>query len=121
MVLVVAVALERWWYYRRVSVSGLSFKTMELALTLRLHILASVGSTAPYLGLLGTVFGIMLTFWRMGQDANIDAGHIMTGLALALKATAAGLLVALVAVTLYNVLLRRVKELMLAWEIDHGR
>ena len=120
-VLVVAVALERWWYYRRVSVSGLSFKTMELALTRRLHILASVGSTAPYLGLLGTVFGIMLTFWRMGQDANIDAGHIMTGLALALKATAAGLLVALVAVTLYNVLLRRVKELMLAWEIDHGR
>jgi biopolymer transport protein ExbB len=121
-VLTVAVALERWRYYRRVDLAAAgSFKTVELALTRRLHVIASVGSNAPYLGLLGTVFGIMLTFYRMGQGAYLDAGHIMTGLALALKATAAGLVVALVAVTLYNTLLRRAKELMLEWEIAHGR
>ena len=44
----------------------------------------------------------------------------MSGLALALKATAAGLIVALVAVTGYNVLWRKIKVLMLQWEIAHG-
>lgn len=70
---------------------------------------------------MGTVLGIMLTFYNMGQDAAIDTGRIMTGLALALKSTAAGLVVALLAVVLYNALLRKVKVLMLQWEIANGR
>ena len=82
--------------------------------------IASVGSNAPYIGLLGTVLGIMLTFYNMGQDAAMDTGRIMTGLALALKSTAAGLIVALVAVVLYNALLRKVRVLMLKWEIKNG-
>jgi biopolymer transport protein ExbB len=57
----------------------------------------------------------------MGLEAAIDTGKIMTGLALALKATAVGLLVALVAVTLYNFLLRKMRVLLLQWEIGHGR
>jgi len=56
----------------------------------------------------------------MGQDAAMDTGRIMTGLALALKSTAAGLVVALIAVVLYNALLRKVKVLMLQWEIANG-
>ena len=80
-----------------------------------------VGTNAPYLGLLGTVLGIMLTFFNMGQDAALDTGRIMTGLALALKATAVGLVVALVAVVLYNSLWSKVKVLMLEWEIANGR
>ncbi len=51
----------------------------------------------------------------------MDTGKIMAGLALALKATAVGLVVALVAVVLYNALLRKVKVLMLEWEIANGR
>nr|MBP7322889.1 MotA/TolQ/ExbB proton channel family protein [Deltaproteobacteria bacterium] len=47
--------------------------------------------------------------------------HIMVGLALALKATAVGLVVAIPSVVLYNVLLRKAKVLLLQWEIDHGR
>jgi len=62
----------------------------------------------------------MLTFYNMGLDATADAGKIMVGLALALKATAIGLVVALVAVVLYNGLLRKVRVLMLQWEIAHG-
>ena len=62
----------------------------------------------------------MLTFYRIGQNASMDPTRIMTGLALALKATAVGLIVALVAVVLYNSLLRKVKVLMLKWEINHG-
>lgn len=121
-VVVVAVSLERYSLYRNVSISAFQdIKSLELALTQKLFVIASVGSNAPYLGLLGTVLGIMLTFYNMGQDAGMDTGKIMTGLALALKATAVGLIVALVAVVLYNALLRKVKVLMLEWEIAHGR
>ena len=45
----------------------------------------------------------------------------MTGLALALKATAVGLIVAIPAITLYNFNVRKAKELLLEWEVRHGR
>ncbi len=69
--------------------------------------IATIGSNAPYVGLLGTVLGIMLIFYNMGQEGMVDSAKIMTGLALTLKATAPGLLVAIPAVVLYNLLLRR--------------
>jgi len=118
----VAVALERAVLFRRLRLEQFdSAKALELVLTRRLGLIGSVGSNAPYIGLLGTVLGIMLTFYNMGQDgASIDAGKIMVGLALALKATAVGLVVALIAVVLYNALLRKVKVLMLQWAIAHG-
>jgi biopolymer transport protein ExbB len=117
-VIVVAIGLERLAFYRRFDLAAVGdAQSLELALTRKLFVIASVASNAPYLGLLGTVFGIMLTFYHMGQDANIDASRIMTGLALALKATAVGLVVALVAVVFYNTLLRKVKVMMLEWEI----
>lgn len=120
-ILVVAVSLERYAYYRKFNIGDFrDIKSLELALTGKLSVIASVGSNAPYLGLLGTVLGIMLTFYNMGQDAAMDTGRIMTGLALALKATAVGLVVALVSVVLYNALLRKVKVLMLEWEIANG-
>lgn len=120
-VIVVAIGVERLLYYRSVDVRQMGdIKTLELALTRKLFVIASVASNAPYLGLLGTVFGIMLTFYRMGQNAAIDTAQIMTGLALALKATAVGLAVALVAVALYNLLQRKAKVMLLEWEIAHG-
>jgi biopolymer transport protein ExbB len=117
-IVVVAIVLERVVFYR--SVDPLSFgnvKALELNLTRRLVVVASVASNAPYIGLLGTVLGIMLTFYNMNLDASADAGKIMVGLALALKSTAAGLVVALVAVVAYNALLRQVKVLLVTWEI----
>lgn len=121
-VLVVAIGIERALVYRKLDVHAVEdIKSLELLLTRKLFVIASVASNAPYLGLLGTVFGIMLTFYKMGQNAAIDTGQIMTGLALALKATAVGLLVALVAVVLYNALLRKAKVMMLEWEIARGR
>ena len=120
-VLAVAVALERFRYFRGLRLEAFADRRLlELALTRRLHLIATVGSNAPYVGLLGTVFGIMLTFYTMGQTGMVDSARIMTGLALSLKATAAGLLVAIPAVVLYNLLLRRVKELLLTWEAHHG-
>ena len=120
-VVAVAIFLERRAFFRKVQVERYaSRKELELALTERLNLVAIVASNAPYVGLLGTVLGIMLTFTLMGRDGQIDSGRIMSGLALALKATAAGLLVAIPAVTLYNLLLRRVKVLLGHWDIHHG-
>lgn len=117
-IVVVAIALERYFFYRKLSINDFQdIKSLELTLTRKLFVIATVGTNAPYVGLLGTVLGIMLTFYNMGTDAVMDTGKIMTGLALALKSTAVGLIVALVAVVLYNALLRRVKVLMLEWEI----
>jgi biopolymer transport protein ExbB len=117
-VMVIAVALERSFFYSRTRPEDYtSAEALELALTHRLTMVASVASNAPYIGLLGTVLGIMLTFSSMDFSAGADPGKIMTGLALALKSTAGGLIVALVAVVVYNTLLRRAKVLMLEWKI----
>lgn len=121
-VVIVAIGIERIWFYRHFDSARIAdARSLELELSSRLIVVATVASNAPYLGLLGTVFGIMLTFYRMGQEAGMDPGAIMVGLALALKSTALGLAVALVAVSLYNTLLRRAKVIMLEWEIARGR
>ena len=118
----IAIALERKLLYRRINLENYrDKKELELDLTRRLHIIATVGSNAPYLGLLGTVLGIMLTFANIGKQGLVDTNEIMSGLAMALKATAIGLIVAIPAVVLYNFLLRSAKELVLEWEIKNGR
>ena len=65
--------------------------SLEKELTRKIHLIATIGSNAPYIGLLGTVLGIMLTFYTIGLEGFMDTGKIMVGLALALKATAVGL------------------------------
>jgi len=118
----VAIAVERHLVYRKLQAADYPDKrSLELVLTNKLHIIATIGSNAPYIGLLGTVLGIMLTFQTMGRDGFMDTGAIMSGLALALKATAIGLVVAIPAVVLYNLLLRRAKVILMQWEIDYGR
>lgn len=120
-VVAVAVAIERKLVYRKIRLAEYrDKKKLELELTKRLYLIATVGSNAPYVGLLGTVLGIMLTFATIGKRGLVDTGDIMTGLALALKATAIGLTVAIPAVIFYNFLLRAVQELLLRWEIENG-
>jgi len=118
----VAIAVERFLAYRKIKLEEFSDRReLELLLTGRLHLIATIGSNAPYIGLLGTVLGIMLTFYTMGKSGFMDTGKIMVGLALALKVTAAGLIVAIPAIVLYNLLQRRVKVLLIEWEIANGR
>jgi biopolymer transport protein ExbB len=121
-IIAIAIAVERRLVYKNIRIEDFDDKKeLELALTKKLHIIATIGSNAPYIGLLGTVLGIMVTFYTMGQEGFMATGKIMLGLALALKATAVGLIVAIPAVTIYNFLLRRVKELVMEWEIRNGR
>ena len=117
----VAVAIERWLFYRHVDVTQFTnLQTFEIVLTKRLVVIGTVAANAPYIGLLGTVLGIMLTFHTMGTSGAIAVSTIMIGLSLALKATAVGLLVAIPCVVLNNVLRRRVAELMTLYEARHG-
>ena len=117
-----ATTVERWLVLRRARIDDFTgIKELELELTKKLHLIATIGSNAPYIGLLGTVLGIMLTFYSMGQTGFMDSTKIMLGLALALKATAVGLVVAIPSVACYNLLLRKVKVLIMQWEIKNGR
>jgi biopolymer transport protein ExbB len=118
----IGIAIERYLVYRQIRLDQFSDRpSLEKELTRKIHLIATIGSNAPYIGLLGTVLGIMLTFYTIGLEGFMDTGKIMVGLALALKATAVGLLVAIPSVAIYNFLLRRVKVLLLDWESNRGR
>ncbi len=67
-----------------------------------LAFLASVGSVSPYVGLFGTVWGIMNAFRGLANVAQATLGHVAPGIAEALIATAMGLFAAIPAVVAYN-------------------
>lgn len=119
----VALFIERLLFLRKLDFSlyDKDRKTLEIEVTKGLTIIASIGSNSPYIGLLGTVLGIMLTFYSIGVEGLVDATKIMVGLALALKATAVGLLVAIPSLAFYNYLLRRARVILLEWDREHGR
>lgn len=117
-VIVIGIALERIWFYATMRVSDYEDKrVLEMDLHKRLTLIATIGSNAPYVGLLGTVAGIMVTFSELG--ANTDTQSIMIGLSLALKATAMGLIVAIPSIVSYNFLLRKSEIIIKKWEIYH--
>lgn len=117
----VAVAVERWLFYNRIDLAQFAnAQLLEITLTKRLVIIGTVAANAPYIGLLGTVLGIMLTFHTMGTSGTMAVNTIMIGLSLALKATAVGLLVAIPCVVMNNLLRRRVTELLTEYKVHHG-
>lgn len=76
----------------------------------RLSFLATVGSNAPFIGLFGTVLGIIRAFKDLAGNMADASGTVMAGISEALVATAVGLLVAIPAVIAYNVFIGRVKD-----------
>ncbi len=77
----------------------------------RLSILATIGSVAPFVGLFGTVWGIMRSFAGIAASQNTSLAVVAPGIAEALFATAIGLFAAIPAVIGYNRLLHRVNRL----------
>lgn len=71
-------------------------------------LIASIGSTAPFIGLFGTVWGIMNSFIGISKSHTTNLAVVAPGIAEALLATAMGLVAAIPAVLLYNVLVRRI-------------
>lgn len=114
--LTIAFVIERYIYFARIRLGQFDDPDdLDVALTRHLTVIASVGANAPYVGLLGTVLGILITFYDIGQVGTIETTTVMVGLALALKATALGLLVAIPSIVFYNALLRRVDVLKARW------
>ena len=99
-------------------------RAMRVALTremdfLEVHLpfLATVGSTSPYVGLFGTVWGIMNSFRSLGAVQQPTIGHVAPGIAEALIATAIGLFAAIPAVIAYNRYSTNVERLLTRYEI----
>jgi len=92
----------------------------RMALERNLGFLGTMGNTAPLIGLLGTVWGIMRAFHDMARTGSAGPSVVAAGVAEALFTTAAGLLVAVPAVMLYNHFVRQMGTLLTVAE-NHAR
>jgi len=110
--------IERLMFYKGVRIDDYDHRdNLEMDLTDNIGVISAIGSNAPYVGLLGTVVGIMITFYSMGDVGAVDAKKIMVGLALALKATAMGLIVAMPAIIAYTIVLRKVERILTKYDV----
>jgi biopolymer transport protein TolQ len=80
----------------------------------RLTFLATVGSVGPFVGLFGTVWGIMSSFQKIGQTGSASLAVVAPGIAEALIATGVGLAAAIPATIAYNVFITRIRKQELA-------
>ena len=111
--------IERMMFYKSVRTEDYEYRdNLDLDLTDNIGVLSAIGTNAPYVGLLGTVTGIMITFYTMGDVGAVDAKKIMVGLALALKATAMGLVVAMPAIVAYTIVLRKVERILTKFDVE---
>ncbi|EHH2666705.1 TonB-system energizer ExbB [Campylobacter jejuni] len=111
--------VERMLFFRKINFKNYeNQEQFDDAISENLTTIYIIYSNAPYIGILGTVIGIMVTFYEMGLVGNIDVKSIVVGLSLALKATALGLLVAIPALMAYNALLRKVSLLSNAYKAN---
>ena len=114
--------IERMMFYSTVRSGDYDHRdNLEMDLTDNINVISAIGSNAPYVGLLGTVLGIMFTFYTMGDAGAVDAKKIMVGLALALKATAMGLIVAMPAIVAYTILLRKVEKILTIFDVAQDK
>ena len=117
-ILVFGYALERWFFFKSLHVNHYTSKNLlEKELTKNLTAISLIGSNAPYVGLLGTVGGIMVVFYEIGMSGGaLDTSKVIVGLALALKVTAAGLIGAIPSTIIYGAFLRKVDVAISEWD-----
>lgn len=84
----------------------------KIRMEARMMILGTLGNNAPFIGLFGTVLGIIKAFHDLSTVQSPNPSVVMSGVSEALVATAVGLLVAIPAVIAYNYFQRRVKEVV---------
>jgi len=115
------IGIERYLYYKNLNLREFNDKNeLDIALTNYLTVLSTIGANAVYIGLLGTVLGIMVTFSAIGDTSMVDSKTIMKSLSYTLIATASGICVALPAIVIYNLLVRKVEVLQAKWESLYG-
>ncbi len=114
--------IERMMFYRSIKLEEYENKELlEIDLTDNLSALSTIGANAPYVGLIGTILGIMITFYGLGEVGTVDTKKVMTGLALALKATAFGIIVAIPAIIFYSTAMRKVERLSAIWDVSQSK
>ncbi len=114
--------IERMMFYKSIRLDDYESRDLlELDLSDNLSTISAIGANAPYVGLLGTVLGIMITFYTLGDVGAVDAKKIMVGLALALKATALGLIVAIPAISFYTIALRKMERIIAHFDADNEK
>jgi biopolymer transport protein ExbB len=104
------VPLEAWNYLRVKLDSQVVRESQRLNSNMVLLTIAIAGG--PFLGLLGTVVGVMITFAVIAASGDVNINSIAPGIAAALLATVAGLAVAIPALFAYNYLLTRIKDIV---------
>ena len=90
--------------------------TEHEALESDLQTLATIASVSPYIGLLGTVWGIMNSFQSLSQTSQTTIALVAPGISEALIATALGLIAAIPAVIAYNKFNREISKIVLRYE-----
>ena len=84
----------------------------------RTAIIGTIGSTAVYIGLLGTVLGVIKAFGDISRAGSSGVDVVITGISQALVCTAAGLFVAIPAVMAYNYFIKRVNRFVMDMELS---
>ncbi|NPA51687.1 MAG: MotA/TolQ/ExbB proton channel family protein [Aquificae bacterium] len=117
-IIAIAVIIERAIVIKHLEKNMLSYKPLQLKLALekRLGILATFGNNAPFIGLFGTVLGIIEAFHALAQSNEFGIKVVMGGISEALVATALGLFVAIPSVIAYNFFVRKIKTILLIYE-----
>ncbi len=118
---VFSLGIERWLHYKDINLSHFDNKyDIEIDVTKNLTIISTIAANSVYIGLLGTVLGIMLTFASLGETGLVDSKTIMQSLSYTLIATAGGLLVAIPAIVIYNSLARKAEIILAKWDKMYG-
>nr|WP_218914875.1 MotA/TolQ/ExbB proton channel family protein [Thermodesulfobium narugense] len=117
-ILSVAFILEKIFFMRKIEKELFSYTPSDLRSNLnkRLGFFATVGSNAPFIGLFGTVLGIMKAFHDLAFSQDFGVRIVMNGIAEALSSTALGLFVAVPCVIAYNYFVRKARDLSYIYE-----
>ncbi|ASM35920.1 TonB-system energizer ExbB [Campylobacter sp. RM12327] len=116
---VITLGIERVLFFLMIKVE--KYKTLQdlqIDVSRNLTTIGVIGSNAPYVGLLGTVVGIIIVFYDMGRSGNFETATIMTGLSTALYATALGLVVAIPSLVIHSFFIRKAQLKITIFERD---
>jgi len=101
------------------NLQNLTISQIKIALEKRLGLLATFGNNAPFIGLFGTVLGIINAFHTLSKGNEFGVNAVMGGISEALVATATGLFVAIPSVMAYNYFVRKIKMILLELEVEN--
>lgn len=122
-VITIAIIIERFMAYKFIEKNFDKYEPLDLRMQLekRLGVLATFGNNAPFIGLFGTVLGVIKAFHHLGTSSEFGVRVVMTGISEALVATAMGLFVAIPAVIGYNYFVRKMKFLLMLYDYRYKK